>query len=109
VSGAFSNPGQRAEEWRDERWAIGHAAHGALVRAFNAEGLTVVGGGDFNRRGDIPDLSPACRWVAGAGYDHLYVSQAKNGTRVHPGRVQVNRRGLHTDHPAVSAVLDLLP
>lgn len=107
VSGAFSHPGQRGEEWRRTHWDVGHAGHGALVRTFNAEGLTVVGAGDFNRKGDVPDLSPACRWVAGAGYDHVYVSEAKGGTRAHAGRVQVNRRGLHTDHPAVSVVLDL--
>lgn len=107
VSGAFSHPGQRAEEWRRGHWDIGHAAHGDLVRTFNAEGLTVVGGGDFNRRGEVPDLSPACRWVAGSGYDHLYVSQAKGGTRVHLRRSIVTKAGLHTDHPAVSAVLDL--
>lgn len=107
VSGAFTHPGQKAEAWRRQMWDIGHATHGQLVRDFNHEGLTVTGGGDFNRPGEVPDLSPACRWVAGAGYDHIYVSEAKGGARVHAGRVQVNRRGYHTDHPAVSAVLDL--
>lgn len=108
VSGAYSHPGQAAEAWRRVHWSVGHAIHGQLVRDFNAEGLTVIGAGDFNRKGDVPDLSPSCRWVAGSGYDHVYVSEAKGGTRVHPGRVQVNRRGLHTDHPAVSVVLDLV-
>lgn len=109
VSGAFSHPGQRGEEWRDDHWNAGHVIHGVLVRQFNAEGLTVVGGGDLNRRGDIPDLSPTCWWVAAAGYDHLYVSEAKGGTRVRVRRTATHRAGLHTDHPAVSAVLDLLP
>ena len=107
VSGAFTHPGQAREDWRRAHWDIGHASHGALVRTFNAEGLTVIGAGDFNRPGEVPDLSPACRWVANARYDHVYVSEAKGGTRVHPGKVTVRRRGLHTDHPAVSVVLDL--
>lgn len=107
VSGAFTHPNQSAEAWRRAHWDIGHADHGALVRTFNAEGLTVLGAGDFNRPGDVPDLSPACRWVAGARYDHVYVSEAKGGTRVHVGPVTVTRRGLHTDHPLVGVSLDL--
>lgn len=111
VSGAFSNPGQRGEAWRDLQWDVGHQAVAALVKDLRADGLPVMGGGDFNRRGDVPDLTPMTRWVAGSGYDHLFLDTGLQHERPrwYSHRFQVHRGGFHTDHPLVLAQVKVVP
>lgn len=110
VSGAFSNPGQRGEAWRDLQWDVGHQAVAGLVRDFRDDGLPVMGGGDFNRRTELPDLTPTTRWIAQAGYDHLFLDAQRVQGRPwwRSDRHQVHRGGLHTDHPLVVAKVSVV-
>lgn len=105
-NGAFSNPGQRAEHARRDRWAQAHEALVEWHAEREAEGLTVVLAGDLNRVGWRPDWHRRTRTVARAGLMYLTVTPARRGALVRPGNVHVDR-GNNGDHPMVSAHLRL--
>ena len=110
VSGAFSHAGQLAEDWRDKMWNVAHAAQSTLVQRFLDQGLTVVGGGDFNRTGAWEGFAPGHRWLVHGGYDHLWTCEAPKGARVRlesTGTLGTDK--LYTDHAARWAHITLLP
>lgn len=106
VSGHETHPDQAAEAWRDAMWAHAHAVQTDFVRRWNSQGVTVVGGGDYNDVGHMPSFTAGTRWVARHGYDRLHVDEAREGAQVGKARARITR-GLHSDHAAVSAVLPL--
>ena len=101
VSGAYSNPGQEAEAWRLAMWAQAHAGMCTLVQGFLAKGITVLGGGDFNRTGAFPGFAPGHRWLINGGYDHLWACEAKGGVQVEAAATgTLGTDKLFTDHAA---------
>lgn len=106
VSGHETHPGQMAEDWRDLMWEHSHAVQSDFVARWNRQGVTVIGGGDYNDVAHMPRFTEGTRWVARHGYDRLHVDVAAEGAQVGQVRPRVTR-GMHGDHAAVSALLPL--
>lgn len=110
VSGAWNGRPNKDDAWRKKRWNDHFDAMRRLVRGFNAAGLTVVGGGDFNRtiaRG-LRRFTGAQRWLySDAGIDKLFVAPAPGGARVAVKKTD-STRGF-SDHAFRTAVLKIGP
>ncbi len=110
VSGAWNRKPDRADAWRKAHWKKHFAKMGDLVRSFNAQGLTVVGGGDFNRsiaRG-LKKFTGTQRWLySDGGIDKIFVAPAPDGARVVVKRT-FSTRGF-SDHAFRTAVLKIGP
>jgi hypothetical protein len=110
VSGAYSHAGQLAEDWRVAMWDKAHAGLTALVADFHAQGLTVLGGGDFNRTGEWPGFAEGHRWLMHGGYDHLWCAEADTGARIRLDTTgTLGLDDLYTDHPARWAHVTVQP
>lgn len=108
VSGAFTHPGQVAEEWRVHAWTKAQDGLADVVAMLNGKGYTVVGGGDFNRTGSFPGFSSSHRWLVNGGFDHLYASEVPTGLQVRVGATgSLGKPHLFTDHAARWALLHL--
>lgn len=90
------------QEWRRDRWREHFAALDDQVGSLNAEGVSVVVGGDWNRRRtDIVRFTAAQLWAVSHGYDHVAVCPAKDGAVAHITASDVMDRAVYTDHKPV--------
>lgn len=110
VSGAWSHPGQRNEDWRRLMWHQSHDRMAALVARLRRAGLTVLGTGDYNRTGDWEGFGPGHQWLAHSRYDHIWTVPAPGGVRVRlTGSGTLSTGHLFTDHAAAWARVTLNP
>jgi Endonuclease/Exonuclease/phosphatase family len=106
ISGAWYGNHSR-QDWRRDRWREHWHALDDEVADLHAQGLTVVVGGDWNRkRPDIPLFASRQRWAVSHWYDGIVVCPAPGGTvTVTEGRICP--LDLHTDHRPVLTDIDL--
>lgn len=98
VSGAWGKP-KKAQQWRKQMWETHFNKMSAKIREFHQQGLSVVFGGDFNRR-IIPNaFAPQERWIVKSGIDKIGFVPATNKPNL-----KVTRRdtvkGFKSDHNA---------
>lgn len=110
VSGAFTHPGQVAEDWRREHWAIDKRKTEQLMLDDIANGVSGIVLGDLNRYNDGWEYDvPGFRWVAHHKFDHIGVWEAPGGLRFHVDDIALlSTTKLHTDHAALGAQLTLI-
>ena len=94
----------RRAYWRDAR-----ENERELVRGWNRDGLTVIGGGDYNRRGWEPDFTRDTLTIHSQGLDYLHASPAPRGVQIAgvSDRMILEGRQNNTDHPFVGAAVRL--
>lgn len=97
VSGAWNRKPKLHKKWRKKMWNQHWDKMQNIVLQFQEAGITVVFGGDFNRK-DVARFSPRQRWFVNGGIDKLGCIEAKGGTRVR--LVDVDRKGMNSDHDA---------
>jgi hypothetical protein len=98
VSGAWNGVPNKADDWRKRMWNVHFDQQSALVKEFSDRGLTVVYGGDFNRR-DMAKFHPRDSRISLHGIDRIGVVRTAND------RIEklVERRtvgGFNSDHDA---------
>lgn len=99
VNGAFNRKHLLTRAWRRQRWDIHYSILKEMVHRFVAAGITVLGGGDWNRSA-VPKFVPYQRWMSKGGIDHLFTVEAPRGVRVRIVDTDTSARGeLKTDHP----------
>lgn len=103
VAGAFTNPGQAAEQYRRDAYAAGFAGAKGIVHDTALQGLTVIGGNDGNNP-RMAAIHPRQQTVVHQSLDYLWVVEGST-------RVSVRAKGI-TDlsidgHNSPWAVLDL--
>lgn len=97
TNGAFSNPGQRAEEWRDDAWLDCWEGTRDVVRDLLDERLSVLLVGDLNAR-RVPRFHRRQEWLPGSGgIDKGAALEAVEGVRFR-ARGDVRRVELHSKH-----------
>jgi len=96
VSGGWSRKFQLKRKWRQAKWLEHWQIMKDLILGFHAKGITVIGGGDFNRQ-DTPTFDKDMQWFTGHVIDKLFLLQAPSG--VHLKAVDLSaKEGLNTDH-----------
>lgn len=73
ISKAFHHRFVMFKKWRRQAWMNHYHAYMILCTKWKDEGLTVIGGGDYNRT-DCPKFIPEQTWMTnGKGIDYLWV------------------------------------
>lgn len=88
VAGAFTNPGQPAEQYRRDAWHVGASAVEHALADLRADGITVVGSCDSNKPGAWSFAVPGFDRIVTHGLDMLWVVQGKGKAAA---RVDVRR------------------
>ena len=96
VSSAWNRKPVLAKQWRKAKWLEHWQAQKDLILGFHANGLTVIGGGDFNRP-DVPTFHKDMQWFTGHTIDKLFVLRAPRGLHLKAVDLSV-KEGLNTDH-----------
>ena len=98
VSGAWNGKENTADPWRKEMWQQHRTEQTRVIDDFNAKGMSVVYGGDFNRQNVAP-FSARDKQVVDTGIDHLGVVLAPGDTLPAVQKKQ-SVGGFNSDHPA---------
>lgn len=104
VSGAWTNPGQEAEQWRKDMWNKSYGMVQSFIKQENVAGRDVLVMGDFNNP-DMRPFTPEQRTVAHQKYDYIIVCPAN------PSTTDLHKKGdarwvsLHSDHNAGAVTL----
>lgn len=107
VSGAWYGEHSR-QPWRRNKWNLHFAAMAGEINALNYRNISVVFGGDFNRKGqDIPKFTPQQVWGIHHGYDHIGICPAHNGAKVTLLKNRVFEGNVYTDHKPIMVKLDV--
>lgn len=108
VSAAWSRRIVLSKAWRREMWSVHWRKMMQWVTDLQADGYTVILGGDFNKT-KLP-LPHNALYLAHHGLDHLVIFPVL-GVRVGPVKVTslTNQQGMHTDHPILTAQFALTP
>lgn len=88
VAGAWTNPGQPAEQYRRDAWHHGAQAVEDALLGYRTAGITVVGSCDSNRPGAWQFGVPGFQRVVTHGLDMLWVVDGKGP---HAAQVDVKR------------------
>lgn len=105
VSGAWNKRLKLHKKWRKEAWNQHWGRMKELVLFFYHNGITVIFGGDFNRR-DVEKFHERQRWLVQHGIDKIGVLVSRRGgTRV--SAVESGHEKTASDHDAVWAKLDM--
>ena len=105
ISGAWNRRLKSFKKWRRAMWLRHHSLHRTIVDILVSEGISVVGGADWNRGlYGIKRLHKDMEWAVFGHIDGVYFVEAPGGTqiRLHDNDVVT---GLNTDHPARRARL----
>jgi hypothetical protein len=98
TNGAFSNPGQRAEEWRDDAWLDCWEGTRDVVLELVENGLPTLLVGDLNAR-RVPRFVRRHEWLPGSGGIDKGAAIEVPGAGTRFGRVElVKRVQLHSKH-----------
>jgi hypothetical protein len=98
TNGAFSNPGQRAEEWRDDAWLDCWEGTRDVVRELLDDGIPTLLVGDLNAR-RVPRFVRRQEWLPGSSGIDKGAAFEPLGSSTRFGRVEhVKRVELHSKH-----------
>lgn len=104
VSGAWTNPGQEAEAWRQDMWVRSFDKVQSFVKAENAAGRDVLLLGDFNNP-DMAKFTSDQRTVAHQKYDYVIVCPANPETSDLRKQGDARWVSLNSDHDAGAVTL----
>lgn len=81
VSGAWNDKPKLNKEWRKLMWEVHWHRMSERIATFLMRGITVVFGGDFNRK-HVQPFARGQRWLVEHGIDKLGVIEAHLGSKV---------------------------